>query len=328
MANIEPLKAMRIGVDEVVWAPLKTDDGTAPPTYETKTVRSASVPVIYPLPGVMVMNINPNSSIETAFYDDGPGEVASTVGNIEVTFNKSALNKQDKQILLGKAVNTYGMVFHTKQDISPWGALGFRTLRSDGTYRYVWLLKGRFSEPADNNETKGESINFQSDEIVGRFVKVNHEYTIGTGDTAKKVKPWKTEIEGVDAGGQVLNTSWYGSVVLPDAKILPAFTTSTDYIVVQKKDLSEVVIYEVTATGDKNEAVWVDSKITLAKAKVTKTHTYKNGKWQPPSTTAPAADVELESDTVVTIYNSKLIEAKQGGTVKRTYSVNPMPGKR
>lgn len=62
MANIEELKAMRIGCDGAVWAPLTLDNGTAVPVYGE----------VVSLPGVMAININPNSSIETAFYDDGP----------------------------------------------------------------------------------------------------------------------------------------------------------------------------------------------------------------------------------------------------------------
>lgn len=215
--QIENLKAMRIGCDHAVWVPLKTDDGI---TVEYD-------PVIYNLPGVMAININPNMSMETAFYDDGPGEVASTISNIEVTFNKSAFGVREKAMLLGKVLSVNGLLAHGGNDISPWGALGFRTLKSDGSYRYIWLLKGKFTEPADNNETKGESINFQSDEIVGRFAVLTTSFTVTSGLNQKEVKAWKTETDGicdstdpvVQANHKALVRDWFTEVVLPNVQI-------------------------------------------------------------------------------------------------------------
>lgn len=209
MAKIEGLKAMRIGCDNVVWAPLIMDNGTAKPTWGA----------IKELPGVMVMNINPNTSIETAFYDDGPGEVASTLGNIEVSFDKSSLGPKEKAELLGKSVDAQGLLWHASNDTPPWGAIGFRSLKGDGTYRYVWLYKGKFTDPADNNETKGDSVNFQNDQITGRFVKLNYEYTVKNNVTGTevdtKVKPWKIEIDGTDTS-VALDTKWFASIIQPD----------------------------------------------------------------------------------------------------------------
>lgn len=213
MANpIEGLKAMRIGCTNVVWAPLTKDDGTAKTTWGTPMN----------LPGVMVMNINPNVSIETAFYDDGPGDVASTLGNIEVSFDKSSLGPKEKATLLGKAYDAKGVLWHGSNDTPPWGAIGFKSLKSDGTYRYVWLYKGKFTEPADNNETKADSVNFQNDQIVGRFAKVNWEYSVtddkGTAPVnGVKVKPWKIEIDTTtQAEVANLDTKWFTGVVEPD----------------------------------------------------------------------------------------------------------------
>ena len=76
-------------------------------------------------------------------------------------------------------------------DVPPWVAIGFRTLKSNGNYRYVWLYKGRFSDPEDNNETKADSINFQSDTIKGQFVKL--EYGVSVDGSVRKA--WKYEID-------------------------------------------------------------------------------------------------------------------------------------
>lgn len=213
MSTIEPLKAMRIGCDGAVWCPLTADPGSSLPTWSN---------TVYELPGVMAININPNMSMETAFYDDGPGEVASSLGNIEVTFNKSALGPKEKAMMLGKAMDANGLLMSSAADIAPWGALGFRTLKSDGTYRYVWLYKGKFIEPADNNETKGESVNFQGDEITGRFVKLNYGYTVtdvtsGSG-VQRTVHPWKIEFDEATGGSNAtkIAADWMTKVIQPN----------------------------------------------------------------------------------------------------------------
>ena len=71
--------AMRIGCDNLVYAIMQTED-----TNESAPVYGE----IKKAPGVISININPNASLATAFYDDGPGETAATLGNIEVEIQK------------------------------------------------------------------------------------------------------------------------------------------------------------------------------------------------------------------------------------------------
>jgi hypothetical protein len=99
-------------------------------------------------------------------------------------------------------------------DTPPWVAIGFRTLKSNGKYRYVWLYKGRFADPEDNNETKADSINFQSDTIAGQFVKLAYPITIG----GKEKKIWKYEIDADNAtANAVAMASWFDDVKMPSA---------------------------------------------------------------------------------------------------------------
>jgi phi13 family phage major tail protein len=199
------MSATRIGCDHAVVAKLtEGTDGT--PTYAT----------IMPLPGLVKMNVNPNASLETMFYDDGPGDTASTLGKIEVEFEKNALAIAESAFLLGHTVDTNGALVSAADDTPPWVALGFRSQKSDGTYKYVWLYKGKFSDPEMQNETKKDSINFQTDTIKGQFVKLNKEYTIG----GKTRKPWKIEADEGDTGlGANLLSKWFDAPVLPNASL-------------------------------------------------------------------------------------------------------------
>lgn len=195
--------ATRIGCDNLVYAIMTTEDtATEAPVYAEVT----------PAPGVMSININPNGVIETLFADDGPMETATTLGKIDVEIQKNELTTQNKADLLGHEIDGNGAVVYGDSDVPPYVAIGFRTLKSNGKYRYVWLYKGKFTEPEDNNETKGDGINFQSDTISGQFAKLNFPYVVN----GRSVRPWKYELDGdnADVKEQVI-TSWFQAPVMP-----------------------------------------------------------------------------------------------------------------
>lgn len=198
--------ATRIGCDHLVYAIMTTEDSpTAAPVYGE--VKAA--------PGVISININPNSSQETLFADDGPYDTATTLGRVDVAINKAELTTENKADLLGHEVDSNGAVVYSDNDVPPWVAIGFRTLKSNGKYRYVWLYKGKFTDPEDNNETKGDSINFQTDTINGQFVKLTHPITVN----GKEKRPWKYEIDADNAeANEGAITSWFDEVTLPTSQ--------------------------------------------------------------------------------------------------------------
>lgn len=196
--------ATRIGVSNFHYAIMTTEDTiSTPPTYDTPV--SA--------PGIMSVNINPNASVDTLFADDGPFETATTIGQVEVEVQKNSLTSQNKADLLGKTVDKKGGLVSSATDIPPWVAVSFRSLKSNGKYRYVWLYKGKFQDPEDNNETKGDSINWQSDTITGNFVRLVYEQDF----EGKTQAPYKYEMDEEDEGADPTTISgWFDDVVMPD----------------------------------------------------------------------------------------------------------------
>ena len=200
--------ATRIGVSNFHFAEMTTEDTlTTKPTYGTPV--SA--------PGLMSLNINPNSSLDTLFADDGPFETAATLGKIEVEIQKNYLSTSEKAALLGKSIDSNGGLVHSSTDTPPWVAVGFKSLKSNGKYRYCWLYKGKFQDPEDNNETKSDSINWQSDTITGNFVCLAYEMSIknSAGSTEKK-RPFKYDMDEDDAAAsKSVIESWFNAVVFP-----------------------------------------------------------------------------------------------------------------
>lgn len=195
--------ATRIGVSNFHYAIMTTEDTlTTPPAYDA--VKSA--------PGIMSININPNASVDTLFADDGPFETATTIGQVEVEVQKNNLSTENKADLLGKTIDTKGGLISSSTDIPPWVAIGFRSLKSNGKYRYCWLYKGKFQDPEDNNETKGDSINWQSDTITGNFVRLVYEQTY----KGRTIAPYKYEMDEDDEDIDTATiTGWFDDVVMP-----------------------------------------------------------------------------------------------------------------
>lgn len=151
-----------IGLKNLVVSELISDSGeTGLVTYEASKK----------IAGAISANINPNSSNETLFADDGPFDTASTMGQISLELNVADLSLEDQAFLLGHTLTPEGILIRKGADTPPWVAVGFKSLKSNGKYRYTWLAKGKFSLPEQNNETKGDSVNFQTPTISGSFVK-------------------------------------------------------------------------------------------------------------------------------------------------------------
>lgn len=179
-----------VGLRDLHYAIL-TSDTASGVTYQ------APVKII----GAIQANINPNPSVETLFADDGPMDTAATLGQIELELIASDFPAEVQAALLGHTLDADGVLHRKASDTPPWVAIGFRSLKSNGKYRYVWLLKGKFMVPEQNHETKGDSINFQTPTLKGVFVKREYD------------DEWEKQIDEdtTDASSTVIS-GWFTSV--------------------------------------------------------------------------------------------------------------------
>lgn len=155
------MDGVTIGLRDVHYALLTKDEtGVGGITY------AAPVPII----GAITADINPNSSNETLFADDGPMETASALGQITLDLNVADLPLDVQAVLLGHTISA-GVMVRKASDVPPWVAIGFKSLKSNGSYRWVWLVKGKFSVPEQKGATKADKVAFQTPTIKGNFVK-------------------------------------------------------------------------------------------------------------------------------------------------------------
>lgn len=179
-------KSVPIGLTNLVYAIMTAD---VPPTTIGGTDGYAAYDSAVRVIGAITANFSPNASNDTLFADDGPYETASTLGAMTLELNVADLPAEQRAELLG-ATYANGILTHTSEDIPPYVAVGMSVKKSNGADRYIWYLKGKFTAPDDNNQTKADSINWNTPTITGNFLKRDAD------------NKWKIQIDTDDANVQ------------------------------------------------------------------------------------------------------------------------------
>jgi len=155
-------RSIPVGLTNLVYAIMITD--------EVGEVNSYDTPVR--LSGAITANFTPNASNDTIFADDGPYDTASTLGAMGLELNVADLPAAQRAELLGATYDEdSGILHHSSEDVPPYVAIGMAVKKSNGASRYIWYLKGKFTAPDDNNQTKADSINWNTPTISGNFLK-------------------------------------------------------------------------------------------------------------------------------------------------------------
>lgn len=181
----------QIGLRDVSFAKLLTDtsEGT---TYDTvkKYERSISA------------KLTPKSSSENQYSDDSMEDVVSAFDSVEVEIELNQLTPETRAFLQGaKVIN--GILVESKNDIAPYVAMVFRSVKANGKYRYVCLYKGKFELVADNYETQSDKIKSQTATIKGTFMpRFDGNYRLiadedATGANATALQAWLTTIPSI-----------------------------------------------------------------------------------------------------------------------------------
>ena len=147
-----------VGVENLVYAIL-TDETTL--TYSSPTLISPAINV----------KINPKSNSDTLYADNRAVETVTSLGEIDVEIETQDLPLEVQAALLGHTLDSTSKVMCSNvQDSAPYAAVGFKIKKANGKYRYVWLLKGKFSEPEEEHSSQEDKTKFQTPKIKGTFL--------------------------------------------------------------------------------------------------------------------------------------------------------------
>lgn len=194
-------KSATVGLDQIYYA-IMNDDTLE--TYDTP-VRLA---------GAIQAGLTPTTNSATLYADDQASEVATSLGDIALVLNVKDISTVDQAALLGHTIDANGVLVRSKDDIAPYVALGYRRRKADGTFRYIWNLKGKFQAESQDAQTKTDTPAFQTPTINATFIP---RATDGQ---------WQSVVNEGDAGvvaGTL--TNWFNTVYLENADTIAPTVT-------------------------------------------------------------------------------------------------------
>ena len=205
----------KIGLSGLVLAQVLSDDENSI-VYDTP----------FKIPGAVVATINPNSSVDTDYADDGAFFAQNNRGNTELSLEMIDITPENEAKMLGqRRVN--GVTIETDLDQSPYFAFGAKVLMAgsdengDAVYTYLWYAKGKVSVPESGGSTKKDTIEFGHKNLTAQFVKTQF---VPDGQKSGTIgSRIRTDDPAVPAA---LVSSWFDAPVISTSQDTSEFTVT------------------------------------------------------------------------------------------------------
>ena len=158
--------ASTVGLKNVVIAPLTEDTDTSHTYGELQLVAGAIEATITP----------DNTDPDIQYADDIEFDVLYP--DPELTFSTSMADVPlaIQEMIFGNQIDDNGVLVRTASDRPPYFAVGFKSEKSDGAFRYVWLYKVRAKPMTESYKTKeGKTITRQNGSVEWTAIKRTHD---------------------------------------------------------------------------------------------------------------------------------------------------------
>lgn len=153
-------QSRRIGLSDLYYAIVASDDANAT-TYDTPVRMMDAVSAA----------VQPKTNMEVFYGDDGANDTATAIGEITVDFEVGLIPTEVSAALLGSSIGTDGTLLQKSTDVAPYVALGFRSIKANGKYRYKWLYKGKFQWLNETYKTMDGKPEGETEKLSGTFVR-------------------------------------------------------------------------------------------------------------------------------------------------------------
>ena len=161
-----PQVASTVGLKNVVIAPLTEDTDTSHTYGELQLVAGAIEATITP----------DNTDPDIQYADDIEFDVLYP--DPELTFSTSMADVPlaIQEMIFGNQIDDNGVLVRTASDRPPYFAVGFKSEKSDGACRYVWLYRVRAKPMTESYKTKeGKTITRQNGSVEWTAIKRTHD---------------------------------------------------------------------------------------------------------------------------------------------------------
>lgn len=150
-----------IGASNVCFAKMTSDEagGTA---YDTE---------VYSAPGVIEVALTANVTNEALGADDVTMyDILNSLDGFDLSLTMASMGEEGTAYLLGNSIDKNGVRLENADDIAPYVAMGLKTMRSDKSYDYMWLYKGKFAPSDQTFRTREKgTVNWQTPTLTASF---------------------------------------------------------------------------------------------------------------------------------------------------------------
>ena len=139
-----------VGVDMLHYAKITADTASA---FSTATPIS--------VPGATEVGFNQNGTVSTFYADNKPYDTATAPGDLDVAVACADVTPAMRADIYGDTYGADGLLSGGELN-APYIAWAYRVMKSNGAYRYVRVFKTKAIPNDQKFQTKGGSINFQT----------------------------------------------------------------------------------------------------------------------------------------------------------------------
>lgn len=170
-----------IGMRHVVVSQLDSHTDGAEPTYKTPGKIAG---------GAISGNLNITRNDNDLYYDDVAGETDNGITAMSLELGLDDLLEDVQAYMLGTKTQGTGndIVYVDTSAAAPYVGIGYiRVRRKNGATKYqaVWYYKVQFGMTAENSQTKGQNIEWQTPTITGKCSGI---YVDNEGEAAFRKK--------------------------------------------------------------------------------------------------------------------------------------------
>ena len=161
-----PTVSSTVGLKNVVIAPLETDTEAAH-TYGTLQL----------IAGAIEASVTPeNADPDIQYADDVEFSVLYPDPELSFKTKLADLPLAVQEQIFGNSIDDNGVLVRKAGDTPGYFAVGFKSEKSNGKYRYVWLYKVRANPVTETYATKeGATVTRQTGEVEWTAIKRTHD---------------------------------------------------------------------------------------------------------------------------------------------------------
>ena len=157
-----PAVSSTIGLKNLVIAPVLTD-----------TEESTTYDTLQKVAGAIEASITPaNTDPDVQYYDDVEGDVLYPDPELTFRTRLADIPLSIQEMIFGNEIDDNGVLIRTATDKPGYFAVGFKSEKANGKFRFVWLYEVRAKPVTENYATKeGSTITRQTGEVEWTAVK-------------------------------------------------------------------------------------------------------------------------------------------------------------